>query len=182
MISLYILKKSPLFSGIDADQLQSLLTCLSAIEKKYDKNEMILKQGDPIDSMGLVMSGHIHVVKDDFWGNRTILSDVAPSQMFAESFSCSENQDLSVSVIAVEPTSVLFLDIKRLLNTCPSSCTFHTRLIQNLLSILAEKNLMLTGKIDHITKRTIREKVLSYLSAQSLKAESEKFEIPFNRQ
>lgn len=182
MISFYILKKSPLFNGIDTDQLQSLLTCLSAIEKKYDKNEMILNQGDPIDSMGLVMSGHIHVVKDDFWGNRTILSDVAPSQMFAESFACSENQDLSVSVIAVEPTSVLFLDIKRLLNTCPSSCTFHTRLIQNLLSILAEKNLMLTGKIDHITKRTIREKVLSYLSAQSLKAESEKFEIPFNRQ
>ncbi|WMI80329.1 Crp/Fnr family transcriptional regulator [Anaerotignum sp. MB30-C6] len=182
MISLSILKKSPLFSGIDTKDLQSMLSCLSAVEKKYAKNELILRQGDPVGYMGLVLSGRIHILKDDFWGNRTILSDVTPSQMFAESFACSQNQGLSVSVLAVEPTSVLFLDIKRILNTCSSACVFHTRLIRNLLSVLAEKNLMLTGKIDHITKRTTREKLLSYLSAESLKAGSPKFQIPFNRQ
>lgn len=182
MISFSILKKSPLFSGIDLEEMQSMLQCLSAVEKKYDKNEIILRQGEIVDYMGLVLSGRIHIVKDDFWGNRTILSDISPSQMFGESFACAQSQGLSVSALAVEPTVVLFLDIKRILNTCSSACVFHTRLIRNLLSVLAEKNLMLTGKIDHITKRTTREKLLSYLSAESLKAGSPTFQIPFNRQ
>ena len=182
MISFSILKKSPLFFGIEIKDMQSMLSCLSAVEKKYNKNELILHQGDPVDYMGLVLTGRIHIVKDDFWGNRTILSDVSPSQMFGESFACSQNQGLTVSVLAVEPTTVLFLDIKRILNTCSSACVFHTHLIRNLLSVLAEKNLLLTGKIDHITKRTTREKLLSYLSAESLKAGSSTFKIPFNRQ
>ncbi|WP_352400951.1 Crp/Fnr family transcriptional regulator [Anaerotignum sp.] len=182
MISFAILKKSPLFSGIETTDIQSMLGCLAAVEKKYDKNELILHQGELVDAMGLVVSGRVHIVKDDFWGNRTILSDVTPAQMFAESFACAKNQELTVSVLAVEPTTVLFLDIRRILNTCSSACVFHTRLIRNLLSVLAEKNLILTGKIDHITKRTTREKLLSYLSAESVKAGSPTFQIPFNRQ
>lgn len=182
MNSFSVLKKSPLFLGIEHSELESMLHCLSAIEKKYDKNELILHQGEQVDAMGLVLSGHIHIVKDDFWGKRTILSDVTPSQLFAESFACIKHQDLTVSVLAVAPTTVLFLDVKRILHTCSSACVFHTRLIQNLLSILAEKNIMLTGKMDHITKRTTREKLLSYLSAESLKAGSPIFQIPFNRQ
>lgn len=177
-----ILKKSPLFSGIEINDIQSMLRCLAAVEKKYSKNEVILQQGETIDYMGLVLSGSVHIVKDDFWGNRTILSDITPSQMFGETFACTFQKDLTVSALAVEATTVLFLDIKRILNTCSSACVFHTRLIRNLLSVLAEKNLMLTGKIEHITKRTTREKLLSYLSAESIKANSPTFQIPFNRQ
>ncbi|MDD4842713.1 MAG: Crp/Fnr family transcriptional regulator [Anaerotignum sp.] len=177
-----ILKKSQLFFGIEANEIQSMLGCLSAVEKKYDKNEVIFHQGETVDYMGLVLSGCVHIVKDDFWGNRTILSDITPSQMFGESFACADKQGLTVSALAVEATTVLFLDVKRILTTCPSACSFHTRLIRNLLSVFAEKNLMLTGKIEHITKRTTREKLLSYLSAESIKAGSATFQIPFNRQ
>ncbi len=177
-----ILKKSRLFSGLETNEIQSMLRCLSAVEKKYDKNEVVFQQGETVDYMGLVLSGCVHIVKDDFWGNRTILSDIIPSQMFGESFACANKQALTVSALAVEATTVLFLDIKRILTTCSSACSFHTRLIRNLLSVLAEKNLMLTGKIEHITKRTTREKLLSYLSAESIKAGSATFQIPFNRQ
>ncbi|MDD3394638.1 MAG: Crp/Fnr family transcriptional regulator [Anaerotignum sp.] len=182
MLYMQILKKSPLFSGIQTDEIQSMLTCLSVIEKKYEKNELIFRHGETVDTMGLVLSGCVHIMKEDFWGNRTILSEVTPSQMFGEAFACAHNQDLTVSVLSVEPTTVLFLDIKQILNTCSSACIFHTRLIRNLLSVLAEKNIMLTRKIDHISKRTTREKLLSYLSAESLKAGSPSFQIPFNRQ
>lgn len=179
---LSILKNSPLFSGIEITEIQTMLGCLHAIEKKFVKNELILRQGEPVSAMGLVLSGRIHIVKEDFWGNRTILSDITPSQMFAESFACAHVQSITVSALAVEPTTVLFLDIKQLLNTCTSACVFHTRMIRNLLSVLANKNVMLTGKIEHITKRTTREKLLSYLSAESIKAGSPTFQIPFNRQ
>ena len=177
-----IIKNSQLFSGIESNDIQSLIGCLTAKEKKFDKNEVIFHQGEAIDYMGLVLSGCVHIVKEDFWGNRTILSDITPSQMFGESFACANKQDLTVSAIAVEATTVLFLDIKRILTTCSSTCLFHARLIRNLISVLAEKNLMLTGKIEHITKRSTQEKLLSYLSAESIKAGSAMFEIPFNRQ
>ncbi|KXL52379.1 transcriptional activator FtrB [Anaerotignum neopropionicum] len=177
-----IIKNSQLFSGIESNDIQSLIGCLSAKEKKFDKNEVIFHQGEAIDYMGLVLSGCVHIVKEDFWGNRTILSDITPSQMFGESFACANKQDLTVSAIAVEATTVLFLDIKRILTTCSSTCLFHAHLIRNLISVLAGKNLMLTGKIEHITKRSTQEKLLSYLSAESIKAGSAMFEIPFNRQ
>ncbi len=177
-----VLKKSPLFSGITPEEIQTMLTCLSAVEKKYAKGTLIFRQGEAVNRMGLVLSGYIHILKEDFWGNRTILSDITPSQMFAESFACTHTQNITVSVLAVEPTTVLFIDIGQILNTCTPSCVFHSRIIRNLLSILAGKNIMLTGKIEHITKRTTREKLLSYLSAESMKVGSSSFQIPFNRQ
>lgn len=177
-----VLKNSPLFFGIKTEEIQAMLSCLTAKEKKYNKNELVFRQGETVSAMGLVLSGRIHILKEDFWGNRTILSDISPSQLFGESFACAHIQNITVSALAVEPTMVLFLDIKQILNTCSSACVYHTRMIRNLLSVLADKNIMLTGKIEHITKRTTREKLLSYLSAESIKAGSPVFQIPFNRQ
>ena len=182
MKNLSILKKSPLFLGISTEEIQTMLECLNAFEKKYEKGALIFQQGDTVNSMGLVLSGKIHILKEDFWGNRTILSDISPSQMFAESFACTHTQNITVNVLAVEPSTVLFIDVRQILNTCTSACVFHSRIIRNLLSILAGKNIMLTGKIEHITKRTTREKLLSYLSAEYHRAASSSFHIPFNRQ
>lgn len=177
-----VLKNSPLFFGIKTEEIQTMLGCLTSNEKKFNKNELVFRQGETVNAMGLVLSGRIHILKEDFWGNRIILSDISPSQMFGESFACAHTQSITVSALAVEPTIVLFLDIKQILNFCSTSCIYHSRIIRNLLSVLADKNIMLTGKIEHITKRTTREKLLSYLSAESIKAGSPVFQIPFNRQ
>ncbi|ODU57313.1 MAG: Crp/Fnr family transcriptional regulator [Clostridium sp. SCN 57-10] len=179
---LNILTKSPLLKGVAEDEIGTLLSCLSASVSSYEKNSFILRAGDPADSVGMILSGGAHVIKEDFWGNRNLLSHIAPSQLFAETYACSTSMTLAVSVIAVEPTTVLFLGIRRLLTTCTSACTFHTRLIRNLLSVMAEKNLLLHDKLTHMTQRTTREKLLSYLSSESARQDSASFELPFNRQ
>jgi CRP-like cAMP-binding protein len=178
----YILSKCPLFSGIDTVDLRSLLMCLSATTKHYSKDDYIFRVGDFVTAVGIILFGSAHIIQEDFWGNRTILSHVSPSELFAESFSCAEIDKLPVSVVATVDTEIILIDYKRIMKTCSSACTFHAGLIQNMMQILARKNVLLTQKMEHMTQHTTREKLLSYLSAQAMKAGSNAFIIPFNRQ
>ncbi|NLZ38191.1 MAG: Crp/Fnr family transcriptional regulator [Firmicutes bacterium] len=176
------IKKSPLFYGIDENELLSMLACLSAIRKSYDKNEYIYRAGEAVTTVGIVCCGSVQVIKEDFWGNRAIISQLTTGDSFGEAFSCAQVGLISVSVVAAEQAEVLLLDYKKIITTCSSNCTFHSHLIQNMLKILANKNIELTQKVEHMSKRTTREKLLSYLSAEAMKRGSNVFEIPFNRQ
>lgn len=174
--------QSRLFDGIGPDELASLLRCLSATTRHYAKGRFVLRAGDVTTQVGEVISGRVHVVKEDFWGNRTILSELEVGGLFGETYAAMPSEPLEVSVIAAERSEVLFLDVRRILTTCSSACAFHTRLIRNLLDVSAQKNLMLTRKLECMAQRTTREKLLSYLSAESQRQGSSSFEIPFDRQ
>jgi len=177
-----IIKKNQLFSGIEEKEIEAMLKCLNAKINLYDKNQYIYRFGENIYSVGLVLCGSVYLVKDDFLGNQTILSEAGVGQIFGETYACVPAETLEVSIITAEASEVMFLDIQRIMNVCSSACVFHTRLIRNLLSVLAEKNLSLTRKIMHMSQRTTREKLLSYLSAEAQKNCSTVLEIPFNRQ
>lgn len=171
-----------LFDGIKEDDRSEMLKCLNAKKKQYKKGSTVLGRGGRTSEMGMVLEGSVHMVKDDFWGNRSILGQASPGQMFGEVYACLPWQELEVDVIAAEDTEVLFLDVGRILTVCSSACSFHTRLIRNLLMILAEKNLMLTHKMEHMAQKSTRDKVLSYLSMEAEKQGGPEFAIPFNRQ
>ncbi len=176
------LKSCPLFADISAEQLESLLNCLDASEKSFGKNKFIFLAGEPAVSVGIVLSGSVTILHEDFWGNRSILMRLGPGDLFAEAFSCAGSEPLPVSAIADEKTTIMLIDCRRIISTCSSSCVFHASLIKNLLVILAQKNIQLTRKIEHLTKHSTREKLLSYLSSQAQAAGKSKFDIPFNRQ
>ena len=171
-----------LFDGIKEDDRSEMLKCLNAKKKQYKKGSTVLGRGGRTSEMGMVLEGSVHMVKDDFWGNRSILGQASPGQMFGEVYACLPRQGLEVDVIAAEDTEGLFLGVKRILTVCSSACSFHTRLIRNLLTILAEKNLMLTHKMEHMAQKSTRDKVLSYLSLEAEKQGGPEFAIPFNRQ
>jgi CRP-like cAMP-binding protein len=177
-----VLKQSPLFKDIDSADLTALLSCLSALKRSAGKNEFIFSAGEAAVYVGIVLSGSVNVIQEDFWGNRTILTHVTPGELFGEAFACAPVPNLPVSVIAAEKSEILLIDANRIITTCPAACTFHARLIANMLEILSMKNINLIQKIEHITKRTTREKLLSYLSEQARKAKNPSFDIPFNRQ
>lgn len=177
-----VLKKSSLFAGVQADEISAMLKCLSARSKHYKKEEFIIISGDYVRSVGMVVSGTALIIQEDFWGKRTIISEVMPGSLFAETYACLSSMPIEMSVVADSECDVLFMDFNKILTVCTSACTFHTRLIQNFLSSFAIRNLMLTKKMQHMSKKTIREKLLSYLSTESLKSSSSTFDIPFNRQ
>ena len=177
-----VLLKSPLFAGIGAQDMEAMLDCLGAVERRFSRGEAVLRAGEPARRLGVVLSGRLQVCREDREGRRAVLSSVAPAGIFGEAHACAGTAALPVSVWAVEDSAVLLLDIARVVGVCPSSCVFHGRLVTNLLSVLAEKNILLSAKLEHVSRRTIREKLLSYLSAQAALAGSDAFSIPFDRQ
>lgn len=177
-----LLTKTAIFQNISNNEVKSMLECLRAVTRQYQKGETIYRIGDVISDMGLVLSGSIHIEQNDIWGNRRILEYIGSGQVFAETYACIPNEPLMVNAIAAKDTEVLFLNAEKLLTTCPSTCSFHTRVIRNLLSISAQKNLSLTRKIFHTSPKSIREKLLSYLSFQAIRQGTYQFDIPFNRQ
>ncbi|WP_400207805.1 Crp/Fnr family transcriptional regulator [Candidatus Methanomassiliicoccus intestinalis] len=179
---LSILSKTSLFAGLSEEELLSVLDCLQGRVAKYAKDAMILRTGDLVYELGIVLSGKVHIVQKDFWNNVNLLTELQAGQLFAEAYACLATTRLGVSAVALERTAVLWINVQRMMTMCDSACEFHTRLIRNLLWDLAEKNLLLTSRIEHTSKRSIREKLLSYLSEQARKAHSPEFIIPFNRQ
>ena len=176
------LTKTPLFQGIAPKELEQMLGCLGASARQYGKGQTIYHVGETVEQMGVVVTGSVHVVQDDVWGNRSIWAQVGPGQVFAETYASLPGEVLNVGVEAVEETQVLFLDVGRVLQVCPGGCPFHSRLLRNLLQVMALKNLNLTRKISHITPRSIRERMLAYLSNEAVRQGTMDFRIPFNRQ
>jgi CRP-like cAMP-binding protein len=177
-----ILNSSPLFAGIDSEGLETMLSCLGASLKVFERNETICLEGDTVTAIGLVIFGRLHLMKSDVWGNSSIVTEITPPEMFAEAVVCSGLGIVPVSVVAKEQSKVLFLDYKRIVTTCSSACGFHSKLIRNMIVILARKNVMLSNKMEHITKRAIKDKLLSYLMEQARQKNSKAFDIPYNRQ
>lgn len=174
--------QSPLFTGIEEEDLSSILSCLSAREATYKKGTYLYECGKEITAIGLVLEGTVHIIKDDFWGNRLIVGEASKGDIFGEAYACVPGEKLEIDVIAAENCKVLFLEVQKIFKTCPLACEFHSRLTRNLLTVFAGKNLMLTRKIGHMARKTTREKILSYLFSESVKAGGASFEISFNRQ
>ena len=179
---LNILKKCPLFTDICDEDLLRMLGCLGARVTLFDKKYTIFSEGSPAKYIGIVLSGAAQIIQIDYDGNRSILSDIRPSEVFAEAFACAGVESLPVSVIADAPSEIMLIDCSHILHTCSNNCGFHQQLIFNLMKDLAIKTTLFHQKIEIISRRTTREKLLTYLSFQSKKEGSTSFTIPFDRQ
>ena len=181
-MDLTFLTQTPLFRNIQETDIPAMLECLRAREQTFSKGQTIYDAGDCVTAMGMVLEGSVQILRDDFWGHSSILSTLQPGHMFAETYACVPNQPLMVRVVAAQPTTILFLETPRMLQVCSNSCGFHQRLVENLLMISAQKNLELSKKIACTTAKTIRGRLLTYLSQQAAQHQSPSFSIPFNRQ
>ena len=177
-----VLKRTKLFSGVGEEDIASLLSCLGARKKEYKKGEYILREGEHIRDIFILVEGKIHIQKDDYWGNRSILSVISVGEMFGEGYAAPESGALLNDVVAVEDSSVIFFDVKRILTTCSSACRFHNMIVQNMFFAISDKNRKLVQKLGHMSGRTTRAKLISYLSEEAKRQGSSAFTVPFNRQ
>lgn len=182
MIPYKRLKQIRLFSGMKEQEIEAVLNCLSVQIKDYEKGCTIFHSGDPISEVGVVLKGSVHIIKEDYWGNRDLIAWVEENDVFGETYACIPSAVIPIDVIAAEKVEVLFLKVKRVITTCSASCKFHNQLIQNMLIVLAEKNLQITNKVDIVTKRTTRSKLMTYLSKLAGQMQNSTFIVPLNRQ
>ena len=179
---LEILKKCPLFFEIEENDLLRMLHCLGARVEFFDKKYTIFAEGSSARYVGIVLSGAAQIVQFDYYGNRSILSGISASEVFAEAFACAEIRSLPVTVIVNEPSEIMLIDCSHILHTCENNCGFHQKLIFNLMKDLAKKTILFHQKVEIVSKRTTREKLLAYLALRAKQANSNRFEIPFDRQ
>lgn len=179
---LEIIRRSPLFRGIEAEELSALLDCMGARPRRMKKGDTVLAAGERATHLGIVLAGRVQVSRLKADGQRIVMGEIRPGQLFAESFACARAEALPVTATAGADGAVLLLDSGRLSAPCSAACAFHGRLIANLLSVLAHKNLALADKVEVLSGRTIRERLLAYLEDLCLKAGKNTVTVPFDRQ
>lgn len=172
----------PLFAGMSQADIKSLLGCLQAKEKTYKKGDVIFKEGRQITQIGLVLSGMVLMQSCDMWGNNTILGNAAAGSVFAEAYAIEKKNPLPIFVVAAEDSHILFIEMTHILTPCCRHCAHHSELIKNLLTISVRKNMQLSRRILYTGAKTIRGRLLAYLSDVAKKERSMTFELPYNRQ
>ncbi len=177
-----ILKRTRLFAGVGDSEIELLLSCLSARLCTYKKGEYVLRQGEHLSDIIVLVDGNLHIQKDDYWGNRSILGQISVGEMFGEAYVTPESGAVLNDVVALEDSVVVYFDVKKIITTCSSACRFHATVVQNMFFAISEKNRKLVQKLGHMSKRSTREKLISYLSEEAKRKNSSSFTIPFNRQ
>lgn len=177
-----LLLSSSLFAGIDREEISSMLGCLGARIAEFSKNDPVFLEGDAAGFLGFVLEGSVQIVQEDFYGNRSILTHAEQGDLFAETFACANMDTMPVSAYAVKNSKVVFFSCQKMLTVCSSACSFHNRLVKNLLTVVAQRNLNLSSKITVMSQKTTKEKLMAYLLDQAKKTGSLEFTIPFDRQ
>ena len=176
------LERCGLFKEIEKENLIAMLGCLGARTVSIEKDNIIFAEGTPAKHIGIILSGAVQMVQDDFYGNRTIVTQIQENGLFGESFACAGISSLPVSFIASKDCEIMLIDCSRITNTCCNACTFHKQVIYNLLHLVAKKNLDFHQKIEITSKRTTQEKLMAYLLSVAKQEGKNSFMIPYDRQ
>ena len=176
-----VLKSVGLFNGLEVTELETMLGCLGAEVKNVRKGEIILLAGDRPRHVGITLAGQLHIIREDYDGNRSLLAAMTSGDIFAEALCCAGVAESPVTVTADADSSVMLLDFSRILHTCRNSCSFHTKLIENMLSLIAKKNIMLQTRMELVSLKSVRTKVLRYLESFA-PIQGKEIAIPFNRE
>ena len=176
------LRGCPLIEGIREEERTGLLGCLGARKVTAAKGQAIFREGDKATHVGIVLTGAVQMIREDYYGNRSIVAHIGPAELFGESYACAGITALPISVVADADSQVLLIDCRRITASCSNACAFHNRIIFNMLQVVAGKNLVFDQKIQVTSKRSTREKLMTYLLNQAKLQNANEFTIPYDRQ
>jgi len=176
-----ILQKTELFQNMNEEEITSILKCLNSKTKTYQKDEFIFLAGESKPAVGIVIYGKAQVIKENIQGDRLILRKLGAGEMFGEIYAGMAIDAVPVSVSAMEETKVVLFELKYILSTCKSACSFHQTLILNLMKNIAKKSAMLNEQMSYLSHKTIRGRLEAFLIEQADKNGSYSFGIHFNR-
>lgn len=176
------LKSSELFAGISDNDIAQMLVCFNAVKKKYSAGQTIYNAGESIKQMGIVLSGRLYMQINDIMGNKSIIRELVVGDILGELYALSRDGRLIFDAVAHVDSELLFFDVDKVMTPCAKVCTRHLTTMKNLLTELAGKACNLDRKLCHMSMRTTREKIMSYLAEESRRQNSQTVKIPFNRQ
>jgi CRP-like cAMP-binding protein len=141
------MKQSPLFHGVEENDMEAMLGCLGATERKYGKNDVIMLAGTKVTSVGVLIEGSAQITRDDADGNRAILSELEKADLFAEAYVAAGSLEVPITVVATSDCRILWIPFNKIVGVCSSACGFHKQLVQNMLRVIAQKNILMNEKM-----------------------------------
>lgn len=171
----------PLFAGISSEDLLSVFKCLGSYIKSYKKGEIILLSEETVTCVGVILEGSVKMIKEDLWGNKTILASMEEKALFGELFACGNTMAATVTFLAGKDAKILYLPFDRVMRSCSNSCLFHHRLIENMVTLIADKSVKLMEKLEITTKKSLREKIICFLTIQAQRNNSRYFTVAMGR-
>ncbi len=172
--------KCQLFNGISADELKKLYKCLRAKEVKFEQNAEICAYDDVKSVLGVVTEGKVVIKKINFDGNSTILDHIQKNGVFSNIFTFTATEANFISAYASEPTTVIFFDYPSVFKRCEKACEYHSIFVENLLKIVIQKSKILSQRVEVLSNKTIREKIISYASILVKNTGSSTFTLPMS--
>ena len=182
MENIDFLMKLPIFYNLKNEEIINILNFFNYSKEDFEKNNFIFEIGKPISKIGIILSGEINIIKEDFWGNRNILNKFKSGEIFGEVFALAKVSPNNILVETSQNSKILFLDLTNFSIDNENNSSEILKFLSNIFKISLKKNILFTEKLEHITKKTIREKIISYLSTEALKNRSNSFFIKFDRQ
>lgn len=182
MENIDFLMKLPIFYNLKTEEIINILNFFNYSKENFEKNNFIFEIGKPISKIGIILSGEINIIKEDFWGNRNILNKFKSGEIFGEVFALAKVSPNNILVETSQNSKILFLDLTNFSIDNENNSNEILKFLSNIFKISLKKNILFTEKLEHITKKTIREKIISYLSTEALKNRSNSFFIKFDRQ
>lgn len=175
------LQSMPMFYGIEEKNMETILNCMNAYIREHKKDQYIILCEDEVEVVGIILSGKVQMIREDLWGNKTLLVSMGKGELFGETFACGAHRNATVSFLAPTDAKIIFLSFGHIMHTCSMACKFHHRLIENMVTLIASKNISLMDKVDILSKKTLRDKISTYLLQQAGKQNSTYFDVPFGR-
>jgi CRP-like cAMP-binding protein len=172
---------SPLFARLKEEEVASMLGCMDGKVKKYSRDEIIILSSEQVQYAGILLEGCVHMVKENNLGDRTLLTIIREGEVFGESFACGDELLSYSTFVAAQNTTVFFVPLQKILYGCNLKCIYHHKLVENMVTMMANKNVRLMEKIDVSSQKTIREKILTYLQMQKQKQGEDYIDVKLSR-
>ncbi|WP_166079888.1 Crp/Fnr family transcriptional regulator [Xiamenia xianingshaonis] len=170
-----------LFNGVSQEEAATMLPCLNARERNYEHGEYIFRAGQTTSSLGVVLDGRVRVEVSNAWGDISILETRGPGELFALGYACLPNEPLDIDVVADCDARIALIEAKRMIHPCPTQCLCHTMVAGNLMRALASRNLEMNRRAMATTPKTVRGKIMAYLSQVQKLAGTQSFDIPYSQ-
>ncbi|MDR1794131.1 MAG: Crp/Fnr family transcriptional regulator [Erysipelotrichaceae bacterium] len=173
------IKTCPLFARLDDAEIEMILCGPGITRRTYQSGEILIRPEQTLSAIGFLIDGEVNLYKIDYDGNQSLIARFCAGDLFAETVALT-SQPAPVLVQAGLSAEVLWLDVHQLLKQCPTD--IQAKLTGSLLQLLSEKILFLMKRLEILTKRSIREKVLTYLQLQAESQKQKTVLIPHDRQ
>ncbi len=171
---------TPLLFGVSVEECALMEQCFGVFSQCYEVDDTVYDFGDGRNMVGVITAGTAEVERIDERGGRTILEHLEVGSVFGELLMFDRANDDSITVVCTRPCCVSFVPAASLLKRCEKACAHHTRVVENMFRLVTDKASALSERVEVLSRRSIREKLLRYFTLQASKRGEDSFELPFS--